>query len=209
MRPIHWYFALASAALLMASGAQKAGAQTPPAPQNTSTPASYCKQSSLTGPAFLNLLNTIIKHGDLTDVAFLQKTLGTKFNLSYGMKPDESPDHQHLKYDSDHVLDSPIHVNLDVHLDVIEDKPSLFGNAIAAIRFVGRGYINDCMKLPADDLESRYGADGFRAIHNSWGPLVGELAGQKIPGKNNTKLMISWVFGSSGLIQGVDILQER
>jgi len=79
-------------------GAQAAGAQTPPLPQASaqllplpkptpqqlgapSVPAGYSTQSTLTGPIFLGVLNTIVKHGDLTDIAFLEKTLGTKINM--------------------------------------------------------------------------------------------------------------------------------
>jgi hypothetical protein len=73
----------------------------------------------------------------------------------------------------------------------------------------GNGYIDDCMKLPVNALESRYGAEGFRHIYNSWAVLVGEFAFLKIPGKDNTKLIIGWQFGSSGLIQIVTISQIK
>ena len=83
---------LLAATLLVAFRAQSAGAQTRPLPLSVSVPAAYCKQSTLTGPAFLNLLNTIIKHGDLTDIAFLQKTLGTKLSLNPEYGADGKPD---------------------------------------------------------------------------------------------------------------------
>ena len=210
------------AAVLVAFAAQAAGAQTAPLPQPTlqqlgapSAPAGYCKQSTLTGPVFLNLLSTIIKHGDLTDIAFLQKTLGTKFSMNYGPGLGGNPDHQEPEYDSDQVLDSPIHVHVVVHLDVIEGKPSLFGNAIAWIRFEGTsmaswGYIHDCMELPVDELESRYGADGFiQRYPTGGGSIAGETTQAEFPGKNNTKLAIGWMYGSGGRIKMVGISQLK
>jgi hypothetical protein len=213
--------------VLAAFGTQAADAQISPslqagrqqsAAQSGSGSATYCKQSTLTGPAFLNLLNTIVKHGDLTDIAFLQKTLGTKFSMSYGLWYG-NPDHQEQEYDSDQVLGSPFHVHVDVDLDVIEGKPSLFGNAIAGIRFegtgnfpeAGGGYINDCMELPVKELESRYGAEGFRQIYASPpgnGPL-GESTRAKFPGQHNTKLGITWLYSPVGRIQVVAILQSK
>ena len=205
--------------VLVIFGAQPAGAQTPslpqagaqqPASQSASVPAAYCKQSTLTGPAFLNLLNTVIKHGDLTDIAFLQKTLGTKFSLSYGsgVKLDGSPDHQRLEYDSDQMLGIPIHVHVDVHLDVIEGKPSPFGKGIAWINFEGLpfvslSYIDDCMKLSVDDLVSRYGAHWIRSSNGA------ESEWLQTPGKDNTKLAIGWTYDATRRIGLISISQSK
>ena len=197
---------------LLAFNLQPARAQNSPSSPSVSVPAVDCKQYTLTGPVFMNVLNTIIKHGDLTDIAFLQKTLGTKFSVSYGLI-DGNPDHQEPEYDSNQVLGSPIHVHVSVNLDEIEGKPSLSGNWIAGIRFEGTsmvdwGYINDCMELPVQELESRYGAEGFHQISASPpgnGPL-GERARAEFPGKDNTKLSITWLYGPSATIA---IVQEK
>ena len=213
--------------LTFAYGAQTADAQTTPLPQaeaqqpavhSASVPAGYCKQSTLTGPAFLNLLNTIVKHGDLTDIAFLQKTLGTKFSMSYGLWYGK-PDHQEQEYDSDEVLGSPIHVHVVVNLDVIEGRPLPLSNVIGTIRFegvgsfaaLGWGYLNDCMELPVKQLKSRYGAEGFRQIYASPpgnGPL-GESTRAEFPGKHNTMLWIAWRYSPVGRIGIVSIGQQK
>jgi hypothetical protein len=49
--------------------------------QNASVTVSDCKQS-MTSTTFLELLNTIIAHGDLSDVSFFYNTFGTKLSPS-------------------------------------------------------------------------------------------------------------------------------
>lgn len=210
----------ATAALLIALGAQAAGVQTAPSvPQGPSGPGADCKQSNLTAPVFLNMLNAIIKYGDLTDIVFLQKSLGTKFNKSYGPGPDGKPDYQEPEYDSDQVFGAPIHVQVVIHLDVIEGKPSVFRDEIARMKFesvgtfaeVGWGYIHDCMKLMPSNLGARrygaYAATPFDVVPTS---NISEAAARPIPGRNDTKLGIGWTYETvTTPVTAIDLWQYK
>lgn len=201
LRPVYSCSFVPFISFLFVFGAQTTFAQTPVLPQRTlqqptvqkgSVTAVYCKQSTLTGPAFLSVLNSIIKYGDLTDISFLQKMLGTKLDLSYGRGTDgKEYDHQHLEYNGDQVLGSPIHVHVDVHLDVIKGEASPFNGVIADIRFGSTSinldnpiFMRDCMKLADDNFFSFFGG-GFReSIYGGATKLL------TIPGKNHTHIMI-------------------
>ena len=61
-------------------GAHAAVAQSSPPPVAIHQLPSYCQRSTLTGVKFMQMVQAIIAHGDLTDIAFLEKTFGTKFN---------------------------------------------------------------------------------------------------------------------------------
>jgi hypothetical protein len=193
-RLIHSCFLIASVALLVAVGARAAGAQTPTLPQNVLVAAEYCKQASLTRPAFLNLLKTIIKHGDLTDIAFLQKTLGAKFSLSYGFGKDGGPDPRQLIYDSYQVLSNPIHV----HLRVVEGSEiQEQGGQIARMQIWGTSmdlnnpnFIRDCLKLSAVDFISSFGSFYDHGLGSAREMLNN-------PGKDDTKLGIAFFYYSS------------
>jgi hypothetical protein len=192
-------------------GAHAVQAQSIPSPPAViPTVPLTCKGSTLTGPSFLNLLTAIIKHGDLTDNAFLRRILGTKFSLSYGYGPRGAPsDRQVLEFDSYHVLGNPIHVHLVVHLDVVEGKPSNFDRSIAWIRFEGipmaRGdYIGACMQLKATNLESYYESYYPHGLNAG-----GESTRRSIPGKDNTKFYIGWFYSAGGLVNTIEMSQIK
>ena len=189
------------AGLLGVFSVQAAGAQTPALRQGVSVPAEYCKQSSLTGPVFLKLLNAIIKHGDLTDIAFLQETLGTKFSLKYDPAPDGTPDPNWLDYNGDHVLGNPIHV------EVVINKGSRIqeqGGEVAFVRFLPEpvgiikpSFFVDCLALTGADFVSLLGRSGFVFIWDD-APGAGS-AGKTLnaPGKGDTRLRIIFNYDSN------------
>jgi hypothetical protein len=184
-------------------GAQAADAQTSPLPvagvqqpaaQSASGSATYCKQSSLTGPAFMNLLNTITEHGDLTDIAFLQKTLGTKFILSY---EESIPDHQQVDYSSDQMVGAPIHIDGYVRNGQLIQK---MGGAIAFLRFMpppsmmSSSFFVNCMKLTGADFASTFKGQPF-AYFSNLSPFIGTASKTlNIPGKNKAKLDIMFSY---------------
>jgi hypothetical protein len=209
-RPIHLGFGSAFVALLLACGAQTAGAQTAPLPQATlqqlgapSAPAGYCKQSSLTGPAFLNAFDTIIEHGDLTDIAFLQKTLRTKLSPLAGFG---TPDLDDLVYESDQVLGSP----LPVQVTVFKRKEiQTEGGVIAEVQLkpilLAQVYAMNCLVLTPSDFVSLFGQ--LNAVWTG-GTLPGGVGFIKLkaPGKNGTKLEVS--FGYNCYLPGRCTLQQ-
>ena len=185
---------LLAATLLVAFRAQSAGAQTRPLPLSVSVPAAYCKQSTLTGPAFLNLLNTIIKHGDLTDIAFLQKTLGTKLSLNPEYGADGKPDPDNLDYNSDEVEGNPIHVAVRVRKG---ERVHEMGGEIALVQFVPASpsiiepsFFVNCLKLTGADFVSAFGRQGFFFVPT--GPLGAGFGKKRLnmPGKNDANLYV-------------------
>src|ERR1700692_1448615 len=110
-------FAAAGAAFMLAANASRAQPVEAPPPPRVPQGAihqvpSYCQRSTLTGFQFLQLIHTIIAHGDLTDIKFLEKTLGTKFSTSHGWSEKGTPDPQILFLDSERTLGNPISVHI-------------------------------------------------------------------------------------------------
>ena len=55
-----------------------AAAQSTTLPPTVQQPPAYCKGSSLDATGLLQIIHTIIAHGNLQDIPFIEKTLGTK-----------------------------------------------------------------------------------------------------------------------------------
>jgi hypothetical protein len=144
----------------------------------------------------MNMLDAIIKHGDLTDIAFLQKTLGAKFNLS----SDEAiPDHQQLDYSSDQMMGAPIHVEGYVRKGEITQKP---GGKIASLRFmpqpslIAPSFFVNCLKLTGADFATTFGGQRF-SYSSTLSPFSGTgYTKLNTLGKNDAKLdvMFSYEF---------------
>ncbi len=196
---------LAVAGVVLMSTAHAAWAQppaqqlTPPgtAPSDSAQPA-YCKQSTLTGPKFLDLLHAIIKHGDLTDITFLQNTLGTKFSFTYGKKPDGAQDSNSLFYTSDQIMENPIPVTVSIFKG---KKAQEAAGEIASVRFepVSQDIFIKCLKLTAANFVSLFGRE---TGGGSGGPLSigGGVIETKNRGTNGTKLKI--LFGYNYYLSG-------
>jgi len=69
----------AAIAVLTVMTTASAYAQQLVAPSAAPPPNSKCGESSLTQEKFLNMVHEIAMHGDLTDVAFIEKRLQLKF----------------------------------------------------------------------------------------------------------------------------------
>lgn len=162
--------------VLVMFGAHAADAQSVSAPQPASHQLpSYCRHSTLTGLQFLQLIHTIIAHGDLADVAFLEKTLGTKFSMSSLPWRDGVPN----VYQSNQVLGNPIEVSLSI--DTVEEHN---GHKVFSISFSDSHIANQdetfipmCLHISVDDTISFFG-EGY---YGPPPPPVGDLPVQGLP----------------------------
>jgi hypothetical protein len=212
-RPIHLDFRSASVALLLACGAQTAGAQTAPLPQATlqqlgapSVPAGYCKQFTLTGPIFLNMVNTIVNHGDLTDIAFLEKALGTKFRQLPGLAPGTDLDN--LAYKSDQVLGSPLPVQvIAIKGKEIQSNGSLIGEVRFQPNTLAQVYFMRCLMLTSANFVSLFGPLSSMWLGGVSIPIgVGHIS-SNTPGKMGSRFEVS--FGWSYHLQSRPTLQTE
>jgi hypothetical protein len=193
----------AAVSLTVAFGVQAAGAQTPPLPQPTlqqpaaqsaNLPPGYCKQWPLTGPLFLNLVNTITEHGDLTDIAFLQKVLGTKLSLSqisYGSGANGSTAPHILYYTSNNVVGSPITVTVQIFKGNYTPETS---GEISAVRFGSNyqaAFIN-CLNLTTENFVSTFGRETGGWLSPS--PGGEETIGLKKSSKNGTAIEVQFEY---------------
>jgi len=129
----------------------------------TNQPPAYCRGSTLTGAEFMKLIHDIIAHGDLTDIAFAEKTFGTKFSSRHNEMPNGNPDPQSFIYETDNVLGNPIHIDLYVWNSKSDQDLTL---EIAFIRIESSNYsssnenfISDCLHIPAPEFASYFGND--------------------------------------------------
>lgn len=148
-------------------GAHVAAAQSAPlSPTLIQQPPAYCAASKLTGTEFLQAIQKIIAHGNLTDVAYIKKTLRTKFSISYGWNSDGSQDSQKRIYHSIQILGSPLRVSLTID----NDKQSADGR-IAYLTFdesqsteTRSNFITDCLHVSSNKFISSYGTTFFHVV---------------------------------------------
>lgn len=120
----------------------------------------YCNVSTLDGDEFMRMISTIIVHGDLTDVEFMEKTLGTKLTVSYGWKRDGTPDHQKPVYHTDHVLGSPIQATLFVN--TVKANPPKSGwissldFGIPSFPLTNSNFMIDCLHISTSEFFAVY-----------------------------------------------------
>jgi hypothetical protein len=91
--------------------ADAASAQSAASPSPVRQPPAYCSGSTLNSVEFMQMIHTIITHGDLTDISFIGKTLKTTFIASHTLNGDGTPNNF---YNTDEIDGSPIHVRVDV-----------------------------------------------------------------------------------------------
>lgn len=176
------------------------------------TPA-YCKVATVTGVTLMQDINSILAHGNLTDVAFVEKTLGTKFKLSghfsgRGRWPDSDD------YDANEVLGNPIDIDLRIF------SPSakvLSADQLATLTigdfesYSGQDYDNarpdfvrDCFGI----LKSEY-ASFFRGKFYQAEVEQSESAEEQVrPGPNHSTLYISFINAGNNPINQISIDQS-
>lgn len=183
--------------ILLLIGTEAAVAQTQtqrkPLP---SPPPDYCKQFSLTGPKFLELIQTVIDHGDLTDVPFIEKALGTKLDMSYpiigGQPYTINPD-----YRSNEVLGNPISTWLSVNKSKALQSE---GNMIAFVEFTDHPenksyptFIEDCLQIPAAHFSAYFGGH-FAVQYDVRGGGGNQDTNYGFKGKHKSEIYLTYSF---------------
>ena len=168
----------------------------------------YCSRSTITSIELMKLIQKIISHGNLTDVAFIEKSLNTRFKSSYGSKEDGSPDTQTIYYNSDDVLGNPVHVEVDVWSKEMQKKRE----EIADITFQGvsdKNFIADCLHLDTSEFFAFFGGNFTLVGPNGLLPIKEAYQNYGTLGKNGTKLYLSTSFGADDrLVGGIEVVQR-
>ncbi len=189
--------------------------------------ASYCKSSSLSGPEFMRSLHEIVSHGDLDDVGFITKILGTKFiglgsTTLGGILPS-----QITNYRTDEVLDNPIQVRLTLYQYPTQPNGH---NQIAFMRIESLpmptsdfDFISACLHISPKDFSSYFAGDfSFDAIdpapsandaNNTQGnpvyPYSDMIQAQGSPGRNGSKIYLGFTSNENQLITEITIHQNE
>ena len=180
------------------------GAQVGLRPEPPSLPA-YCQNSTLTGLKFLQLIHTIIAHGDLTDIPFLEKTLGTKFSSSYGYPAEVTPDKQILQLNSEQTLGNPIPVHIIIYY---AKSDQLRMHQIAGLGFGDQStFITDCFHFSPSDISSYFGGGFYRKMFFG-SPISIYYQENSSPGKNGSKIYIAFSDGvENNLVDSIGFSQ--
>lgn len=114
-----------------------------------------CWGSSLSDKKFLDILQAIIMHADLSDISFLEKTLQTKFEARHSGITDYSPDnYMHDRYTANTMLGAPVHLVISVNW-----KKDAQGNSgkNARMRFENDQFFTDCLAISSPLIQEKFG----------------------------------------------------
>jgi hypothetical protein len=139
----------------------------------------------------MSLLNIITEHGDLTDIAFLEKTLGTKLS-PLPFNGLGTPDPDDITYNGDQVRGSPIYVQVSVTKG--KDIQARSG-AIAEVWFrpLSQALFTNCLKLTTTDFVSVFGRPTF--IWDGGRYVGGDVTVKlKFLQKNGAKLEVQYSY---------------
>ncbi len=168
--------------------------------QPVSPPRSYCKASTLTGVQFMHAIQALITHGDLTDVAFTERTFGGKFSLQYYYTLNGKPYPETVEFRSDQALGSPIQLEGYAHTYNVP-KTDLYNTAFIRIESysfsnLGENFIEDCLKISGTDFSSYFGGKFEGDSHTAGAPMP---EGWKQSSTAAQSPACSWIDGLSQL----------
>jgi hypothetical protein len=152
-------------------------------------------------------IQAIIAHGDLTDVAFNEKTLDTKFTADPYWEAYSPPNPQILHLSSDQVLGSKIHTEVIVFKAKSQQLKNGF---IAGLGFGGPpNFIADCLHIPISHFASFFGGN-FSGLPTGEGiPTASETNVLGSPGKNGTHLHVTFDYGfDKNVVTAVSVYQQ-
>ncbi len=173
---------------------------TPSSPAALHAPPPFCRKFTLTDAKFLDMLDMITNHGDITDIAFMERALGTKLSLTPTYGEDGSSDPDTTIYRSDHLLDAPIPVEIDIFRG--KDRQDMGGES-ARMRLSGPDpdfYFN-CLKLTMAEVFSSFArrnlSDASRCVPTGdCGEYVWKLHTTK-ENDARQKLLIGWEYNGN------------
>jgi hypothetical protein len=164
---------------------------------------SYCKSYALTGAEFVSNIKVIVSHGDLTDVPFVEKTIGSKFEklVPHGMEGEAS---QFLLGWTWQAMGAPIRIGLAVNFS--SARQLKFRNIAQmsieseTLPHLDVDFIGDCLHIPISSFYSAFGA--FENMPD------GSTA-KEIPGKNHSKIVLTVGYNAkNNRVEEVDIDQS-
>jgi hypothetical protein len=187
-------------------------AQSPRLSQSDAKPVPfYCKAPALDNAEFMNLIKTIVIHGDLTDFAFVERALNAKFRLGYGWKPNGNPDPQTLIYQTNKVLGAPIHVTLTVRTSKAEQSKYDFISSLIFDNqlFPKANFLTDCLRISTSEIYSSYGHGFLVGLATEGGFEAGGSQEQGSPGRNGSKLYFEFDYRTKdNLVDRMAIVQQ-
>jgi hypothetical protein len=183
------------------------------APSSVSPIPTDCKKLKLNGSQFMQKLHTIIANGDLTDIRFIEKTLGTKLNLTYGDTTQGTTDINHLIYSTDKLFDNPIHVDLS---EWKTKTDQIKHNEIAFMRLrvpetlpLQMNFIKLCFRLSPLDFTKFFGGSWVRVPFTDGSDDFSFHQIDGSYGKNNSKIyLLNSLSGGENLVTDIAIEQK-
>ncbi len=193
----------------------------------------YCDRSPISDVIFLGLLNKLVNHGDLTDIAFVERTLDARFLSRQDEVPNGGPNNQPFYYETNQSFGGPTRLVLTVSYS----RPEQLKRDIIGVMDIGglrlgpppNNFLEDCIQVSADKFSAYFGG-GFQSTpfylegppHVSYGQKwhgsPSSLAPYEIDcvqerdhaGKDGSKLYISFSYDpKSKLVTHVGIVQPK
>ncbi len=111
----------------------------------------HCSETGLTSERFVDMLYTIVSHGDLRDVDFIESTFQTKFTTRPSASETQSPKTGALHYEGNSILGFPAIITLDV-----SHNPRMKRTKIGFLKVSIDS--DNCLEIKSQDIEKKFGA---------------------------------------------------
>jgi hypothetical protein len=175
---------------------------------STANPKARCKQSELTQETFLEMVHAIVEHGDLTDKAFIEKTLQITFGPKHeSFVASHTPDAGLYYTDMPSTMrDAPIKVNL--YLGGLDEdktgKPELSEElTLDNLNMVGAVFRN-CQYLTKKQFQQNFPGISF---HTNSGHDSGVLDLGKV-GKNDSDIEMTVQISDPYMTDNTDAISQ-
>ncbi len=146
----------------------------------------------MTGTEFLHVIQTIIAHGDLKDIAFLEKELDTKFSYRNGSSVDGTSEPKIMILDSQHLLGNPISVHLYLYY---QKSNHLKLGPIASLGFdTPSTFIAGCFHFSPTDISSHLGREFFGKGFGPGSTTRLYSPEKSSPAKNGSKIRLDFSY---------------
>jgi hypothetical protein len=160
-----------------------------------------CTQPAETSTKFIEAYHAIALHGDLKDIAFIEKQLQIKLRAVSSLSDKYPPNKKPHQYEADSLWGNPIKVTLiiidDPHQIVIINGQYVHPDYDAYLSFQGPdwSFIHNCLRIPETDFTRPLG-DGFKEENEAFPHAPGSEKSKDMESvaEKNARIQVTYAY---------------